>query len=58
MYNYTINFPLVYFVSLRKLLKMDHVGEYIDEYQISGQNIMDNMECTEKQGNSARFIFG
>ena len=29
---------------------MDHVGEYIDEYQISGKNIMDNMEYSHDQG--------
>jgi len=29
-------------------MKMEHVGEYIDEYQISGQTIMQNMECNEK----------
>ena len=39
-----------FFLSLRKLLKMDHVGEYIDEYQISGKNIMDNMEYSHDQG--------
>jgi len=48
--NYCINCVFVFLHSLRKILKMDHIGEHIDQYQIYGKTIIQNFEFTELQG--------